>query len=365
MRVRLALFTIVAAAVHASAAAQAQAPSGQPIVYSGLFSMSADGKVRGSAAQTGEFVGDDLAGTLYLSPCAGAGASSTGRSVSAFATDVWAMSGKVLELTDQQASVQLGWRRTRRAGVDETSPEQSTTLTLRRGDRHTIETISVPAAGACGARTVQLDVVFASRNELYGVSDADFARGGSARAGGGRSTGSGSGERFHFAQGSAATGSGGGGGVSTGSGGPAYPGLRGLTADLWLVRSTPGSADQTLHVSAPLMPIPVSYAFAPMMIQTATGSVSVKVDGTIEAGLTPEGEQRLHFTASRAVTTVTDSRPVRDGQALSEGSTKTTLKMPGAEEVLSFEMPPLRTADGAILPDRLSIRVRVNAPPNR
>ena len=177
------------------------------------------------------------------------------------------------------------------------------------------------------------------------MSDADYARGGSARSGGGRSSGTASTEKFHLAQGSVQR-TGQGGSATSGGGGVSHPGLGRLTADLWLVRSTPGAADQTLHVTSSLMPIPVAYAFAPLTIQTATGSVSVKVEGTIEAGLSPEGEQRLHFTASRSVTTLTSSRPLRDGKAAIEGSTKTTLKMPGPDEVLSFEMPPLRTADG-------------------
>jgi len=365
MKLRIALLTFAIAAIHASAGAQVPTPANQPIVHSGLFAIRADGKIGGSAVQTGEYVGDDLAGTLYLSPCAGAGASGPGRAVSAFATDVWLMSGKVLELTDQQASVQLGWRRTRRAGQDENPPEQSTTLTLKRGERHTLETISVPAAGSCDARTVQLDVVFGSRNELYGVTDADYA-GGSARAGGGRGSATGAAGRPTPVPGSQPRADAGGAAISVGSGGGGtHPGLQRLTADLWLVRSTPGAADQTLHVTSSLLPMPAAYAFGPLAIQTASGSVSVKVEGTIEAGLAPDGEQRLHFTASRSLTTVTSSRPARDGKAVIEGSTKTTLKMPRPDEVLSFEMPPLRTADGVTLPDRLSIRVRVTLPSGR
>jgi hypothetical protein len=358
MKLRIILLTVAIATVSVSASAQTRAI--QPIVHSGLYVMRDDGKVGGSAVQTGEYVGAELDGTLYLSPCSGIGASGSGRPVSAFATDVWAMSGKVLDLNDQQASVQLGWRRIRRAGQVENSPEQSTTLTLKRGERHTIETITVPASGSCNARTVLLGVVFASGTELYGITDADYARGGgrasSASAGGGRP----------YVQGSHQRTNDGGTAISVGSGGGASnPALRRLSADLWLVRSTPGAADQTLHVTSPLTPIPLQYAFAPLTIQAAHGTLSVTVEGTLEAGLSPEGEQRLHFTASRRVTTVTSSRPTRDGSAIVEGSTKTTLKLPAPDEVLSFELPPLRTADGVILPDRFSIRVRVGAPSGR
>ena len=136
-----------------------------------------------------------------------------------------------------------------------------------------------------------------------------------------------------------------------------------LSADLWLVRSTPGRADETLHITSQVVPFPVSYAFAPLTIQTATGTVTVKVEGTIETGQSLEGEPRFHFTATRNVTSVTTARPTRDGKPVVEGSTKTTVALPGPDEVLSFEMPPLRTPEGVTLADRLSIRVRLAPSP--
>ena len=321
-----------------------------PIVHSGLFIMRPDGKHSGSAVQTGQKVGDDLGGTLYMSPCDGIGAARPGRQISAFATDVWQMSGKVLELNDQLASVQIGWKRLRRAGQDESSAEQVTTLTLKRGERFTIENVNAPASGSCDARSVQLDVVFASRQELSGIRAEQFvdaAGGGTGRAAaGGRGINMG----------------GGGGAVSVGTqktGG--HPFLERLNAELWLVRSTPGRADETLHVTSQVMPIPSPFAFAPMTIQTSTGSLSIKVEGTIEAGLTSDGDRKFHFTARRTTTTLTSNRPARDDKPVVEGSTKTTVGMPGPEEVLSFEMPPLRTAEGVTLPDRLSIRVRLSS----
>ena len=92
--------------------------------------------------------------------------------------------------------------------------------------------------------------------------------------------------------------------------------------------------------------------------------MTVKVEGTVEAGQSPEGERRFHFTATRSVTSVTSARPTRDGKPIVEGSTKTTVALPGPDEVLSFEMPPLRTPEGVTLSDRLSVRVRL-APPSK
>lgn len=353
MRQRIAMLSGAVLLVGSAAFAQTYAVRfSEPMIHSGLFNMRPDGTHSSSAVQTAGKVGADLAGTLYMSPCTGIGAASPGRQISAFATDVWQISGKVLEMTDQQASVEVGWRRLRRAGQDEDSAEQTTTLTLKRGERTTLETINAPASGSCDARSVQLDVVFASREELYKVTPAQLAGSkGGAAAGGGRGG---------FVQGSVkATGAGGGG--SFGMDKTGNPGLERLTADLWLVRSTPGRADETSHVAAQVMASPSPYVFAPLTIQTSTGTVNVVVSGTVETGLSPEGQRKFHFAAGRTLTAVTTSRPARDTKPVVESSTKVTFGMPGPDEVLSFEMPPLRTADGVTLPDRLSIRVRLSA----
>jgi hypothetical protein len=347
---------IVGVVLFAGTAAAQQAPSrvNEPIVHSGLFIMRSDGKLGGFAVQTGEHAGADLSGTLYVSPCSGIGAASPGRPISAFATDVWQMTGRVLEFDDQQVTLQVGWRRVRRNGQDESSPEQHTTLILKRGERNTLETINVATNGSCEARSVSLDVIYASRQELYGFDPARPGAGGGGSVGG----------RSGFVQGAMKeAGAGGGASVSFGMQKLGHPALEKLSADLWLVRSTPGRSDETFHMTSKVMPIPTTYAFAPLTIQTTSGSVSVRVEGTVEAGLSPQGERQFHFTATRNVLSTTTRVPARDGRAVVEGSTKTTVSLPGPDEVLSFEMPPLRTADGVTLPDRLSIRVRVNPSP--
>ena len=356
MKSRLALLAVMALA-HAPVWAQTPTRATKPIIYSGLFAIRPDGSSSGFASQTGEYVGADLAGTLYLSPCNGMGASGAGREVSAFATDIWLMSGRVLELTDQFASLQVGWRRTRRNGQDETSPEQAVTLTLKRGERHNLETIAVPATGACEARTASLDVVFASRQEVTGITDEVYARGG------GRSTAASAGPAY--VQGGNQRPGSGGGAVSLGASGVTSPALERLTADLWLVRSTPGRPDETQHLASQLIPMPVGYSFPPVTIQTAAGPITVKVEGTLEAGLSPDGQRRFHFSAGRTVTSSTSTRPGRDSKPLVESSNKVTFGMPEGDEVLAFEMPPLRTPDGTTLPDRLSIRVRISRSPVR
>jgi hypothetical protein len=328
----------------------------RPMITAGLFEVR-EGKSKGSAGHTGEYPFADMGSTVYIAPCGALGAAHASTQISAFATDVWVMSGKVLELNDQYASVQLGWRRTRRNGQDESSPEQAATLTLKRGERHTLETIAVPATGSCDARSISFDVVFASRSELYGITDADYVRGGGRSSSGGARSG--------YVQGGAQQAGSGGGAMSFSASGAASPALERLTADLWLVRSTPGQPDETLHLASQLIPIPVAYSFPPVTIQTAVGPIMVKVEGTLEAGLAPDGQRRFHFVAGRTITASTSSRPARDVKPLVEGSNKVTFAMPEGDDVLAFEMPPLRTPEGTTLPDRLSIRVRISRSPVR
>ena len=376
MRLRASIVVVALACSQTALSAQTTTPRWaqpssltdvtRPIVHSGLFVVSPDGHGSGSAVQTGDAEGADMSGVLYISPCGVIGAASPERPISAFATDIWLMSGNVQALSDQQVTLQIGWRRLRRNGQDDSSPEQSVALTLQRGERHTLESIAVPASGACEARNVSLDVVFASRQELWGIRADAYAaaRGGGGSAGAGKGTGRGSGSGA-----GAGAGSGGGavgrGRASVAMRGVGDPAIEKLTADLWLVRSTPGRADETRHVTSQVIAVPLKYAFAPLAISTKAGTLNVVVAGTVEVGLSPEGEPRFHFTAARNMTWSATAQPATDTWAVAEGSTKTTVALPGSDEVLSFEMPPLRAPDGAVLADRLSVRVRVTASPGR
>jgi hypothetical protein len=91
--------------------------------------------------------------------------------------------------------------------------------------------------------------------------------------------------------------------------------------------------------------------------------MTVLVQGTLETGLSPEGQPRLFFSANRSVTFAPAGRAARDTAPVVEGSTKTSVAMPGADDVLSFEMPPLQVPGRQSLPDRLSIRVRLTSQP--
>jgi hypothetical protein len=347
MKLRCSLLILSLAVSVVPAPAQTVDPRlTKPMVNTGLFNIRPDGSISGSAVDTAEESGAAIAGVVYLLACGGLGASSPGLPVAASATEVWQLSGRVIDLTEERASVQVSWQRVRQGSEDVTGTARSLTLTLSRGERTTLETIDIPAAGACEARRASLDIVFASRLEL---SPAMSKQGVVVGGGGGR---------VYF-------GSGGGTTTATvaaaGQPAPTMP-----SADLWLVRTTPGQADQTQHVTAPAVTsIPRTFTFAPVTIQTPAGAMLVTVHGTVEIGFSPEGQRRFYLSASRTVTFSPANRPARDAAPITEGSTKTTVPVPGPDEVLSFEMPPLRIAGAPAVPDRFSVRVKLTDIPMR
>ena len=119
-----------------------------------------------------------------------------------------------------------------------------------------------------------------------------------------------------------------------------------LAAAILAAAAPAATAQQTINKNAKVAP-------------DATVEVT-NVQGTIETGLAPDGEPRLFFTASRRVTFAPRGRPARDTVPVVGTSSKTTMAMPGPDDVVAFEMPPLQVPGGETLPNKLSIRVKLS-----
>lgn len=353
--IRLACAVVV---VLAAAPAAAQTPgdtTGRPVVYAGVFSASRSGG-GGSAAITAREPSETMLGAVYLAPCGSLGTSSH-LQVSQAATDVWQLSGQVLALNAEGASVRLTWQRVRAAGQDVTEPPRAGEFTLRLGERAPLDSVVVPAAGQCPERSASLELRFEMRDEVRGPGGARvvwpfIARGGGPGVGGGGGIGRGP------------TSSGSAGGIAniptTGGGGGGRSGASSFYhADLWLIHSAPNRPDEVLHTTAAVWSMPRPFAFAPVTIHTPDAVVTVKVNGSVEVGHTPEGEPTFYFSANRAVTFAPLNRPARDVAPSVEGTTKTSVAIPGPDDVLAFEMPALRIPGGPALPDGFSVRVRL------
>jgi hypothetical protein len=259
----------------------------------------------------------------------------------------------VISRSPEEAVVDVRWQRLLDQGRNVPGVENSVQLTLRAGDRVVLDTV-LPQE-ACSGGSVVFEARYMPRRFLairmgqaYGT-----ARGG----GGGRGIG---------VDGTSNEG-GGGSRVSTGSGrmmvsgagpgspaGRPSPGTRLMDVDLWLVHSAPPRDDKVVHQVLRAPQEGADFAFAPVSIETPRGVVTVQVRGSFSV----TADRKLIFVTNRRV--IHTNQPPRDPAADTQGSGRTTNRMPSPDEVLSFEMPPVRGAHGdPALPDQFSVRVRI------
>jgi hypothetical protein len=135
--------------------------------------------------------------------------------------------------------------------------------------------------------------------------------------------------------------------------------LRAYGVNLWFVRSTPGRPDQVLH--QPVLVINSNsggtFAFAPVTVEAPDGPVVTRVSGSISINNGANGEQLVFVTERRV--TPTASVATRDRAPDASGGSITTIPLPGPDDVVAFEMPPIRLSGRPELPDRFSVRVQV------
>jgi hypothetical protein len=274
----------------------------------------------------------------------------------AAATDVWRFSGKILSRAGDEVVLQLDWQRQVADGSAAGSPGASQQLTLRAGDRVLLDSVT-PANASCWT-----SVGFEARYTPNAPAAIIAARkkAGSAASGAGGGIGSGGGV------------GGGGGGASSASGDARHPisGSGGgrhewvaagpnFDVSLWLVRSVAGKQDEVWHQTLRTGHDETAFAFAPVTVETARGSVVLQVTGSVAVSNSAAGPQLRFETKRRATYPVTGNAP-RDGGQDVQGGSRTTIPLPGPEEVLSFQLPPLPgRSDRPAVPDQLSVRVRI------
>ena len=131
-----------------------------------------------------------------------------------------------------------------------------------------------------------------------------------------------------------------------------------VSVNLWLVHSAPGREDEVLHQVLRAPHEGAAFAFAPVTINGPDGPATVQVTGSFMVRTNAEsGDQQLIFVTNRRVTRGTGQPRDAADQA---GTSRIVNKMPGPDDVLSFEMPALQAINGRpALPDRFSLRVRI------
>ena len=336
-------------------AAKAPATS-LPILQVGVFSYGPDGKPQAAAYATTL----DTESLQYIAGCEIGGGN---RPVPDRATDAWRVSGKVETLTAEEAVVRIDWQRVRAARAGTTSPGGSIQLTLHPGDRVPLDSASPDPTPGCGSRTVGYEARFESRpgwmlgpnGPLKESPAVTIMRNGAS--GGGFSTGSGSGS---------------GAGAGVGSGGsraihapkadaPNDAGARAYSAELFLVRTDkahPEKPDFNMQSLLFEKMDTAGFAFSPFTVDTAAGPLNVEIRGSLRVS-TEEGTPQLIFTAMRRVwySSADANRDVTSG---ARGVSTTRNPMPGPDDVVSFELPPIRVPNtSTTLPEQYSVRVRI------
>jgi hypothetical protein len=316
MMIPIALMMVAAQA----ASGAPSKPAGTPVLQVGVFSIGPDGKQQAAAYETSL----STESVQYIAGCAIGGGN---RPVPDRATDAWKVSGKVERMTADEAVVRVDWQRIRIAGVGSTSPSGSIQLTLHPGDRVPLDSATPDPSVGCGARTVSFEARFEPRP------------GWMVGPGGGLSVSP---------------------GVTVMHDGSAGGG-REYNADLWLVRTDkahPEKPDFNLqglilrkvHGTA-------EFAFSPFTLDTSSGPLNVQITGSVR--VTSELEPQLIFTTMRTVR-YSSVGAGRDASSSASGSSTTSNAMPGPDEVLSFELPPIRVPHSTTtLPDQYSVRVRI------
>lgn len=336
---KLATLALLLAAVPSGAAAQNQAQASGPIVQVGLFGYEADGTHSAAAYETPP----ELKSIVYLNRARcvfGAGNSPA----PADATDVWQFSGKVVSATSEQAIVQLDWRRTVVEGRPTDGNQASQQLTLHAGEIVQLDQAASHGPPQCKTSSVAFEARYTPR--FFGMGQiSGGSRGGVARIG------------VTAADVIVAPRASGGSGVNGAASQPAAGAT--YDVDLWLVRSLPGKPNEVTHSLLRINDLGGSFTFAPITVPTNTGSAVVFVGGHMRVVRSTNGGDQLLFTTSRRVMTSGADVPPPGSRPDSVGSTRIIERMPGPEEVLSFEMPPITVNGQPVAPDQLSVRLKI------
>lgn len=324
---------------------------GTPIVQVGVFAYQPDGSVGARAVGTTP----RLASVAWVTASAcqlGAG----GLPAEGTAAHAWRFSGKVLSSTAEEAVIQLEWQRTLDHSQAVGGPGTSVQLTLRVGEPAQLDFVS-PTTTRCAA-TVAFEARYEPRGiRMHGKVDVSAAGGGS---GGG-------------------TGAGAGGGTGQGSGKQSGPQsntrtVTGTTAELaradstpsatiretfdvnvWLVHTAPGRDERVHHLAVRSKPEGgAAFMFPPVAVDIPQGQVTVQIGGSF----TVENNGRdLVFNPSRIVMLKAAGGSNTVDRTRGEG--KVSSPMPAADDVLSFELPPVATGVGPGIPDKFAIRAQI------
>jgi hypothetical protein len=125
------------------------------------------------------------------------------------------------------------------------------------------------------------------------------------------------------------------------------------------VRAAPGRPDEVAHSLLRMNQTGASFAFAPVVVTTSRGEAVVQVTGSLAVVRGTNGQNQLVFSTNRRVSPSATGQAPRDGSLDSQGMSRIVNRMPGPEEALSFELPPLNLNGELVAPDQFAVRVKI------
>lgn len=320
-----------------------------PVVQVGIFSYGPDGQPQAAAYET------TLASESFQY-AAGCEIGGGNRPVPDRATDAWRVSGNIERISEDEAVVRVDWQRVRVGGAPASSPGGSIQLTLHPGDRVPLDSANPEPGAGCGSRTIGFEARFGPRPGWMTVPGRGPLKESPAvtiMRGGGASSGAGSGSGFGARSG--------GGAARVGPTPSDTTASREFSAELFLVRTDPRTPEKPeFNLQGRILKVQglSPFDFAPFVIDGPAGPITVHINGSLRVA-TERGARQLVFTTIRNIRYATGG-PNGDSTAISTGANTTRTPLPGPEDVLSFELPPIRVANStAALPDHYEVRVRI------
>jgi hypothetical protein len=327
---------------------QRNAPS-SPVLQVGVFSYGPDGKSQAAAYDT------TLAAESfqYIAGCEIGGGN---RPIPDRATDAWRVSGKVDRLNADEAVVRVDWQRIRAGGMAVTSPGGSIQLTLHPGDRVPLDTANPDPTAGCGGRTIGFEARFGPRPGFMvgpGGALSESPAVTIMRDGGGGMIGAAA------APVSANSRAGNDSAAGANTGAVTKP----FTADLWLVKTDrvhPERGEFNMQGLVVDVRGTTEFAFSPFAVDTSGGLANIHVSGVLRS-VNEKGSIELVCTLARTIRYSTNDA-TRNASASVTGTSTTRNPMPGPDEVLSFELPPVTVPNTtATVPEQYSVRLRIRS----
>jgi hypothetical protein len=240
----------------------------------------------------------------------------------------WTFSGTIISRTENEAVIQLEWRRTLDQGQAVSGRGGSVQLRLHRGQPVPLD-FAAPSSTQCGIASVGFEARYEPRP---GAGD-----GGTGPLGGGRA------------------------GAALVSKPPEAASTRSradlLDVTLWLVRTSPGADEEVRQQSLRSTVDGAVFAFPPVTIDVAGGQATVQVNGSYSVAV---DRRKMTVSLNRVLAFRPSSPgPHRTAIQSTKGEAKTVIDMPGPDDVVEFALPSSGVSIGPGGPDRFSVRVRI------